>query len=169
MIHDHKTRFWSEAPQVLHPFYMTLFRANSAEALMDVHAAQLQPSWDEDECEMMMHSTVNNQPWADWGEGKVREGREGSLSCCFELWIWIASSETVNCHCRHISVVADLCWFLQPVSIFGLDPGLKGIVWHFSSFASLLPCWWSGDERVSATLISVCSPRTYSQLLLSLV
>lgn len=26
---------------------------------------------------MMMHSTVDNQPWADRGEGKEGEGEEG--------------------------------------------------------------------------------------------
>lgn len=103
---------------------------------MDLHTAQQRPDWDEDEREMTMHSTVNNQPWADWGEGEGSERREGTRSW-FRALIFgdfalhPQTSQLLVCHSRHISVEAELSWCLLPAAILRFHAGLKGIVWHF--------------------------------------
>lgn len=66
MIHDHYTLFWSETPQV----FTSSFYKNSKQTVLKpwLHIGQLQPIWDEDE--LRWQCTVDNQPWADWGEGR---------------------------------------------------------------------------------------------------
>lgn len=51
-----------------------------------------------------------------------------TLAFYYEFALHPQKSQLLVCHCGHVSVVAELCWCLLPVSIFGLDLGLKGIV-----------------------------------------
>lgn len=77
-------------PSIFHiPIMLKKIPIKQCCSLMSLHDTHPQQSWDGDECEMMMHSTVDNQPWADWGEGRGQEAElcdlYKSLCVCFHL------------------------------------------------------------------------------------
>lgn len=115
-IHDHTSRFWSETLRVFH-ILITWNDSTVLKPRCQLHVAQPQPRWDEDDCEMMTHSTVDNQPWAVRGEGRGRERREGSLWSLGVLYTLFSVGYTPPqkslshiCHWGHVSVCGHRVW-----------------------------------------------------------